>query len=132
MKIFYPASHKFHDPPFEILDGGEKTQSYEIPLRAESVLESLRQTSWAEITQPDDHGLNPILDVHDAGYLDFLQTAFELWTREYANYEHLALDSCDLSTWGNAALTQIHSGKGGILYDGPLCSDWSRDLPSCS
>ena len=114
MKVFYSASHQSHSPPFEILDGGEKTQSYEIPLRAVNVLTSLSQTPWAEIIQPGDLGLNPILEVHDAGYLDFLQTAFELWTREDANYEHLALTPATFPPGGMRRLPKSILGKAGF------------------
>ena len=48
MKIHYPKSHQAHHPPFEILDGGEKTTSYEIPDRLEQIIISLRKTGWAE------------------------------------------------------------------------------------
>jgi acetoin utilization deacetylase AcuC-like enzyme len=91
MKIYYSQTHANHNPPFEILDGGEKSHSYEVPDRVENILLLLRQQTWAEIVEPDQFGLVPILAVHDEGYLEFLQTAFHIWTAGEKNYEHVAL-----------------------------------------
>jgi len=91
MKIYYSRTHANHQPPFEILDGGERSHSFEVPDRVENILSLLRQKSWAEIIEPIQLGLDPILAVHDEGYLEFLQTAFQLWTAGENNYEHVAL-----------------------------------------
>jgi len=97
MKVFYSDTHRAHNPPFEVLDGGEKSPSFEVPERAERVLSALGQTGWAEISRPDDFGLDPILAVHSPDYIDFLQTAYQLWVAEDMNYEHLALTPATFS-----------------------------------
>jgi len=79
MKVFYSEAHLKHNPPFEIFDGGEKVPNFEVPERAERILTALKATSWAEILPPEDFGLDPILAVHDAGYTDFLRSAFAEW-----------------------------------------------------
>jgi acetoin utilization deacetylase AcuC-like enzyme len=114
MKIYYPESHHAHNPPFEILDGGEKTPSFEVPDRLEKILNSLRDTEWAEIEYPSDYGLDPIMAVHDEGYVDFLRTAFELWTAEESNYEHSALTPATFPPGGLRRIPKSILGKAGF------------------
>jgi acetoin utilization deacetylase AcuC-like enzyme len=93
MLVFYSDIHQQHNPPFEIFDGGEKVPNFEVPERAERILTALRQTTWASILAPADFGLEPILGVHDSGYLEFLQTAYAEWLQieTDAPYEKSAL-----------------------------------------
>jgi acetoin utilization deacetylase AcuC-like enzyme len=63
----------------------------ENPDRMERILSVLKEQDWAEILAPEDFGLDPILVVHDADYVDFLRTAYEEWTQEETNYEKTAL-----------------------------------------
>jgi acetoin utilization deacetylase AcuC-like enzyme len=113
MKIFYSESHQAHYPPFEILDGGEKSQSFEIPDRVEQILYSLGKTKWAEIYPPVDFGLDPILAIHDQAYVDFLRTAFDLWTAEEPNYEHSALTPATFPPGGLRRIPKSVLGKAG-------------------
>ncbi|MCX6064447.1 MAG: histone deacetylase family protein [Chloroflexi bacterium] len=93
MKIFYSDAHLQHNPPFEIFDGGEKIPNFEVPERAERILSALKATSWAEILTPEDFGLEPILAIHDANYIDFLRHAYDEWllSATDADYEKTAL-----------------------------------------
>jgi acetoin utilization deacetylase AcuC-like enzyme len=63
----------------------------ESPERMERILSTLKNRDWAEILEPEDFGLDPILAVHDAEYVDFLRTAFEEWTQVKTSYEKKAL-----------------------------------------
>jgi acetoin utilization deacetylase AcuC-like enzyme len=51
----------------------------ENPGRLDSILEALHHTAWAEILKPGDFGLQPILAVHAADYIEFLASAWEEW-----------------------------------------------------
>ena len=62
-----------------------------MPERMERILSALKADSRYEIVPPDDFGLEPIRDVHDQGYLDFLRTAFDEWMIEPTDYERSAL-----------------------------------------
>ncbi len=79
MKIFSSEAHRRHDPPFEVFDGGRRVPYLETPARMECILSALRKTNWADIQEPADFGLDPILAVHDSDYLNFLASAWEEW-----------------------------------------------------
>ena len=91
MQIFYSNTHRLHNPPFEIFDGGQHMPYLESPERMERIFSTLKNREWAEILEPEDFGLDPILAVHDAEYVDFLRTAFEEWTQVKTSYEKKAL-----------------------------------------
>ena len=79
MKVFYSDTHRKHDPPFEVFDGGLRVPYLENPERMDRILHALRETAWAEIHEPSDFGLEPILAVHDREYLDFLTSCWTEW-----------------------------------------------------
>jgi acetoin utilization deacetylase AcuC-like enzyme len=89
MKVYYSEAHRKHDPPFEIFDGGLRVPYLENPDRMDRILNSLGETDWAQVAEPKDFGLDPILEVHDKGYLDFLASSWTEW---------LASDAKDKST----------------------------------
>ena len=79
MKIFYSETHRRHEPPFEVFDGGLRVPYLENPDRMDKILTALRTVNWADIHTPTDFGLDPILAVHDKEYLDFLASAWTEW-----------------------------------------------------
>jgi acetoin utilization deacetylase AcuC-like enzyme len=79
MKIFYSETHRRHDPPFEVFDGGFRTPYMENPDRVDRILGALGRTGWAEFHGPKDFGLDPIRAVHDHDYVDFLASAWTEW-----------------------------------------------------
>jgi acetoin utilization deacetylase AcuC-like enzyme len=92
LKVIYAESHRQHHPAFEILEGGEKVPLFESPDRMDIVLAALNQTDWVEIVPPSDFGLEPILAVHDAGYINFLQHGFAEWQVEGGQLKQQARD----------------------------------------
>jgi len=79
MKVFYSETHRKHEPPFEVFDGGLRVPYLENPDRMDRILKALRSVHWADIHDPEDFGLAPILAVHDKDYLDFLASAWTEW-----------------------------------------------------
>jgi acetoin utilization deacetylase AcuC-like enzyme len=73
MHIVYADQHKLHDPT-NVLAEGHPLNSFELPARVEAILSAIRMAQLGPIVAPTDHGLDPILAVHDAGYLEFLRT----------------------------------------------------------
>ena len=89
MKVFYSEQHRQHQPPFEVFDGGVRVPYLENADRMDRILGSLRSVKWADIIEPLDFGLDPILAVHDKEYVEFLASAWTEW---------LASDPTDSST----------------------------------
>jgi acetoin utilization deacetylase AcuC-like enzyme len=79
MKIFYSEAHRAHQPPFELLDGGQRSPYMENADRMEKILTELKNTDWAELSEPAGFGLEPIRAVHDQDYLTFLATCWDEW-----------------------------------------------------
>jgi len=79
MKVFYSETHRGHDPAFELFEGGLRVPYLENPDRMDKILSALRGVDWAEIVEPDNFGLDPILAVHDKEYVDFLASAWTEW-----------------------------------------------------
>ena len=79
MKIFYSESHRKHEPPFEVFDGGLRVPYLENPDRMDKILSALHNVDWADIHEPTDFGLDPLRAVHDKDYLDFLASAWTEW-----------------------------------------------------
>ncbi len=84
MFVVYSEAHRQHDPPFEIAEGGTKQPIFEAPARMDRICAALDAAGWAEYVVPSDHGLAPILAVHDADYVDFLRTGYDRWRAEAA------------------------------------------------
>jgi acetoin utilization deacetylase AcuC-like enzyme len=113
MKIFYSDAHFQHNPPFEMYDGGEKVPYLENPQRAERILSALKTRTWADILPPEDFGLEPLLAVHDAAYLDFLRTAYDEWLQTPTDYEKSALIPATFPPGGWRRLPKTLLGKAG-------------------
>ena len=79
MKVFHSETHQKHRIPMPRLASGDSDAYLESPERVATILAALKKTPWAEITPPQDLGLEAILAVHTPAYLDYLQNAFSLW-----------------------------------------------------
>ena len=80
MRTFFSETHRLHFPQGELY-GGELVTPFERPARVEHVLTRLRERGFPAPVAPPDCDRVPLARVHDAGYLDFLETAWEAWTR---------------------------------------------------
>lgn len=80
MKTVFTEKHRLRDSRSE-LHGGRLVQSHERPSRAETVLARVRETGLGPVIQPEDFGMAPLLRVHDAGYVGFLQEAWSEWQK---------------------------------------------------
>ena len=96
MKVYYSETHRRHDPPFEVIDGGQRTPYLESPARMDSILAALRQLQWAKILEPAGFGLEPIRAVHTADYLDFLASAWRQWLAAYPENKEAPADAAFL------------------------------------
>lgn len=74
MKSFFSEHQSKHAPALE-LQNGELVPHAESQARVDAIRAVL-----TDIAVPDDHGLDPILAVHDPAYVEFLQRAHRDWT----------------------------------------------------
>ncbi|NJM06228.1 histone deacetylase family protein, partial [Candidatus Gracilibacteria bacterium] len=78
MQVILPGDHTQHDPPFEILNG-QTVPYFESPQRVSLIAAALAAAGFAEPQAPRSFGLAPLLDVHTAEYLAYLERAYERW-----------------------------------------------------
>ncbi len=78
MLIVYSEQHRLRDARTELC-GGELVAPFECPVRAEYVLERIKETGLGEIIAPQTFGLEPIYRIHDRDYIVFLQTCWSEW-----------------------------------------------------
>lgn len=78
MITIYSDDHRARNSKTELY-GGELIEPFERPSRMDHILDRLRSERFGEIIEPKDHGLDPILRIHDADYVSFLETCWEEW-----------------------------------------------------
>jgi acetoin utilization deacetylase AcuC-like enzyme len=74
MHIIYTDQHKQHATD-RVWFEGHPFVTEEVPARAEIILRAVQAARLGPVVPPTDHGLEPILAVHDTGFVDFLRTA---------------------------------------------------------
>ncbi len=72
--VFSPH-HRLHNTDQVLLDG-RPFDTEEIPARVEVIRKAIEAAAIGAIISPTDHGLDPILAVHDPDYVRFLQGAY--------------------------------------------------------
>ena len=80
MQTFFSEEHRLHFPQGE-LHGGELVTPFERPSRIEHVLRRLRERGFPTPVRPPACDEDALARVHDAGYLAFLGSAWDEWTR---------------------------------------------------
>lgn len=76
MKTIYTQKHKLHATDSVIYDGVPFITE-EIPVRAELILAAIQSARIGQILPASDHGIEPILEVHDPDFIQYLKTAFQ-------------------------------------------------------
>ncbi|MBN2392135.1 MAG: histone deacetylase family protein [Anaerolineae bacterium] len=75
MHIIYTDRHHGHATDNLIING-RPIEYRETPARPEAILAAVEAAHLGPIMPPTDHGLAPILAVHDADYVTYLRTAY--------------------------------------------------------
>ena len=78
MKTVYSNKHQLHSPKTELY-GGRLVKPFEHPSRVDMILESICSAHLGPVVQPGSYGLEPVLRVHDAEFLRFLENAWTEW-----------------------------------------------------
>ncbi len=100
MITFYNHSHTLHQGKMEMFRG-QMVPCFEVPARADHVLSELVARKLGTITAPKHFAPSVLAGIHDAGYLKFLQHAWDDWVAmDPSNKDHDALPS----VWPNHGL----------------------------
>ena len=81
MKTIYSEQHRLRDAKTELY-GGELVQPFERPSRADIIIKALVESGLGEISDPDMFSLDPVLAVHDADFVAFLETVWKEWQKK--------------------------------------------------
>lgn len=81
MLSVYSDDHRLHHGQSELVDG-QLQPCFEMPKRADTVLQRVKAQQLGEVLAPKDFGLDPILRIHDGTYLHFLQNAWQRWAAD--------------------------------------------------
>lgn len=81
MKTIYSEQHRLRDAKTELY-GGELVQPFERPSRADIIIKALVESGLGEISDPDMFSLDPVLAVHDADFVAFLETVWKDWQKK--------------------------------------------------
>ena len=78
MLTVYSEKHFLRNARTELYRG-ELVRPHECAERAEFVLDRIKLTGLGDIISPEQFGLEPVLRVHDAQFVDFLGSAWKEW-----------------------------------------------------
>jgi acetoin utilization deacetylase AcuC-like enzyme len=90
MLTIYSDRHRLHHGKTELI-GGILQPCFEMPSRADRVLARIHHVGMGEVCAPQAFGLAPVRRVHDAGYVNFLSTAWQEWAATGRTHDALPL-----------------------------------------
>jgi len=80
MITVFSERHRLRNSKTELY-GGQLITPFESPSRADIVMERVKNEKLGEIIEPLDFGIAPVLALHDAGFVEFLQNAWDEWLK---------------------------------------------------
>ncbi|HSO30677.1 MAG TPA: histone deacetylase family protein [Candidatus Sulfomarinibacteraceae bacterium] len=92
MKVVYTPRHLAHDVTHETYLG-LAIPANEVPERAERIRQALADDGGFDLVEPIEHGLDPVLAVHDPGLVRFVEEAWEQARREAIGRSFLVADT---------------------------------------
>ena len=95
MKVFFSENHKSHSPK-TFISKGKIFESPEKPERA-NILEKAARRAGHDLIEAERYGLNPIKNIHQKDYVNFLETAWLTWK--------------DLPDSGDEIIPNVHPGR---------------------
>lgn len=101
MHTIYSEKHKLRNATAE-LHGGELVTPFECPERAIFVLNAIQSSGLGDVLEPQEFGLEPVLAVHDAGYLKFLEVCHSEWLK--LGHKGEAVPNC----WPSRSMNSPH------------------------
>jgi len=79
MLTIYSDDHHLHHGRCELIDG-QLMPCFEMPSRADHILQRVRARNVGPVQAPQDAGLDPIRRIHSDAYLEFFQGAWQRWS----------------------------------------------------
>jgi len=74
MEILYSSHYALHATTLQL--PGCPVPYFEIPARAEAIIQAIREAGLKKINEPYDFGMSPITDVHSPEFIRYLQAAY--------------------------------------------------------
>ena len=78
MLTVYSEQHALRDAKTELY-GGQLVPPFECPVRAEHILDRVREVGLGEIVAPREFGIEAVTRIHDADFIRFLETCWDEW-----------------------------------------------------
>ena len=91
MITIYSEKHRLRNAKTELF-GGLLVPPYENPSRADIILERVNSENLGEVSAPSEFGMEPVLVLHDAGFVEFLRVAWDEWSQ--TEYEGEIIPIC--------------------------------------
>ncbi len=120
MLTVYSDDHRLHDAKAEFVYG-KLLPSFEMPKRADYILDRLREVKLGEIVAPEQQGRAPIERVHSTEFLEFLASAWDAWHAAYGDSDALP------NAWPARGMRQAVPEKVGARL-GYYCFDTSTPI----
>jgi acetoin utilization deacetylase AcuC-like enzyme len=91
MITIYSEKHRLRNAKSELF-GGLLVPPYENPSRADIILERVNSENLGDVRAPSEFGMEPVLALHDAGFVEFLRVAWDEWSQ--TEYEGEIIPIC--------------------------------------
>ena len=91
MLTVFSEKHALRDSKTELY-GGELVPPFECPIRAEHILQRVKEVSLGEIIAPDSFDIEAVTRIHDPAFIHFLETSWEEWAA--VGYKGEAIATC--------------------------------------
>ncbi|WP_425406639.1 histone deacetylase family protein [Hwanghaeella sp.] len=78
MKTVFTERHRLRNSQTELY-GGTLVRPFECPERMDFITGELNKRGLGDFVEPKEYGMDPVLAVHDAGFVDFLSKAWKIW-----------------------------------------------------
>ncbi len=91
MLTVFSEKHALRDSKTELY-GGELVPPFECPVRAEHILQRVKEVNLGQIIGPNHFEIEAVTRIHDAAFIHFLETCWSEW--EATGYKGEAIATC--------------------------------------
>ena len=136
MIVFHHASHRLHDPVELHVFGGKALPPAEVAARADRILSGLAKAEAFQIREPGPVDRAFLAEVHNARYLDFLETAHSRWRAAtgggIAGEASPYIRPLPGTAWKEPKSVLAQLGRFGIDVDPILSGTWEAAVAAAS